>query len=66
MLGKLKSKWIGPFIVSKVFNYGAIEIISEKIEKVLKVNGHRLEIFIEGEPTSSQVRKITLFHPSYI
>ena len=60
-----KSMWIDPFVVSNVFDYGAVEIISEKIGKVLKVNGHRLKIFIEGESTSSQVCKITLLHPTY-
>ena len=57
---KLKSKWIGTFVVSHIFDYGAVEIISEKIGKVLKVNGHKLKIFIEGESTSSQVCKISL------
>jgi hypothetical protein len=38
--GKLRSYWIGPFVVYNVFPYGAIEITSLETNKVLKVNGH--------------------------
>jgi hypothetical protein len=46
--GNLRSHWIGPFVVSNVFSYGAVEIISLETNKVLKVNGHRLKPFYEG------------------
>jgi hypothetical protein len=46
-LGKLRSRWIGPFVVSNVFSYGAVEITSLKTNKVLKVNGHQLKTFYE-------------------
>ena len=46
--GKLCSRWIGPFVISNVFPYGAIEITSLETNKVLKVNGHRLKPFNEG------------------
>jgi hypothetical protein len=45
--GKLRSRWIGPFVVSNVFPYGAVEITSLETNKVLKVNGHRLKPFYE-------------------
>ena len=45
MLGKLRSKWIGPFQVTNVFSYGAVEIQSYNSNKVFKVNGHRLKPF---------------------
>jgi hypothetical protein len=45
---KLRSYWIGPFVVSNVFPYGAVEITSLETNKVLKVNGHRLKPFYEG------------------
>jgi len=47
-LGKLHSRWIGPFVVSNVFPYGAVEITSLETNKVLKVNRHRLKTFYEG------------------
>ncbi|KAL7590341.1 hypothetical protein Lser_V15G38074 [Lactuca serriola] len=46
--GKLSSCWVGPFIVSNVFDHGAIEIKSEQSGKIFKVNGHRLKPFYEG------------------
>jgi hypothetical protein len=46
--GKLCSHWIGPFVVSNVFPYGAIEITSLETNKVFKVNGHCLKHFYEG------------------
>ncbi|KAL9378062.1 hypothetical protein Peur_029397 [Populus x canadensis] len=49
--GKLRSRWIGPFVVSNVFSYGAVEITSLETNKVLKVNGHRLKPFYEGWTT---------------
>ncbi|XP_073259802.1 uncharacterized protein [Populus alba] len=48
---KLRSRWIGPFVVSNVFPYGAVEITSLETNKVLKVNGHRLKPFYEGWKT---------------
>jgi len=35
--GKLHSRWIGPFVVSNVFPYDAVEITSLETNKVLKV-----------------------------
>jgi hypothetical protein len=35
---KLRSCWIGPFVVSIVFPYGVVEITSLETNKVLKVN----------------------------
>jgi len=46
--GKLRYRWIGPFIVSNVFPYDAVEITSLETNKVLKVNGHHLKPFYEG------------------
>ncbi|KAM1934599.1 hypothetical protein ACFX15_018766 [Malus domestica] len=41
--GKLRSKWIGPFIVTNVFPHGAVQIQSVKPQQEFKVNGHRLK-----------------------
>ena len=48
MAGKLRSKWIGPFIVTQVFPHGAVEIKGETSNKSFKVNGHRLKHFHES------------------
>ncbi|XP_052203084.1 uncharacterized protein LOC127808556 [Diospyros lotus] len=58
MPGKLRSHWIGPFEVTNVFSYGAIEVQSLGTNKVFKVNGHRLKPFHEGfqEQTVDEVQ----------
>jgi len=45
---KLRSCWVGPFVVSNVFLYGAVEITSLETNKVLKVNGHLLKTFYKS------------------
>lgn len=47
--GKLKSRWLGPFIITEVHHHGAIEIRSLETNKIFKVNDHRLKHFHEGE-----------------
>ncbi|CAN6720978.1 unnamed protein product [Malus baccata var. baccata] len=45
--GKLRSKWIGPFVITNVFVHGAIHIQSLKTGHEFKVNGHRLKLYYE-------------------
>ncbi|CAN6567584.1 unnamed protein product [Malus baccata var. baccata] len=44
---KLRSKWIGPFVVTNVFVHGAVQIQSLKMGHEFKVNGHRLKPYYE-------------------
>ncbi|XP_074300877.1 uncharacterized protein LOC141632211 [Silene latifolia] len=46
--GKLRSRWMRPYEVVKVFTYGAIDIKCLNIGKVLKVNGQRLKLYHVG------------------
>jgi hypothetical protein len=62
--GKLRSYWIGPFVVSNVFPYGAVEITSLETNKVPKVNGHRLKPFYEGW-TAELTASVELAEPIY-
>jgi len=62
--GKLRSRWIGPFVVSNVFSYGAVEITSLETNKVLKVNGHRLKPFYESW-TAELTASVELAEPIY-
>ncbi|KAM2418043.1 hypothetical protein ACFX1W_024779 [Malus domestica] len=41
--GKLRSKWIGPFVITNISSYGAIQIQSLKTGHEFQVNGHRLK-----------------------
>ena len=46
--GKLRSRWIGPFIVTNVFSHGAVQIKGEQTVNEFKVNGHRLKSYYES------------------
>ena len=62
--GKLRSRWIGPFIVTNVFPHGAVEIQSLATSKVFKVNDHKLKPFYEGFQVEN-VAKLDLEDPIY-
>ncbi|XP_058759440.1 uncharacterized protein LOC131632726 [Vicia villosa] len=47
--GKLKSKWLGPFIIKEVKPYGAITIEDSKTKESWTVNGERLKNYLGGE-----------------
>ncbi|GJZ85946.1 reverse transcriptase domain-containing protein [Tanacetum coccineum] len=48
--GKLKTRWSGPFTITKVFPYGTIEL-SQPDGPNFKVNGHRVKhYFVEDLP----------------
>ncbi|CAN6707366.1 unnamed protein product [Malus baccata var. baccata] len=46
--GKLRSKWIGPFVITNISSYGAIQIHSLKTGHEFQVNGHRLKPYYEN------------------
>ncbi|KAL2235382.1 UNVERIFIED_CONTAM: hypothetical protein Sindi_1270400 [Sesamum indicum] len=62
--GKLRSRWIGPFIITNVFSHGAVEIESPTTHKVFKVNGHRFKPFYE-DFQASIIEKIQLVEPTF-
>ncbi|XP_062074969.1 uncharacterized protein LOC133778977 [Humulus lupulus] len=47
--GKLKSRWSGPFLVVKVYPYGAVELREEDSRREFKVNGQRIKHYWGGE-----------------
>ena len=63
MPGKLESRWVGPFEVTSVSNFGAIEIKSLETGKTFKVNGHLLKPFLENFVDSKEV--VTFIQPLY-
>ncbi|PNX72417.1 hypothetical protein L195_g028307 [Trifolium pratense] len=66
MAGKLRSKWIDPFVVTNVFPSGAIEIKSTGTGKVFKVNGQRLKLCHDSSmPDEAPVEELSLDEPSY-
>nr|GFB29004.1 hypothetical protein [Tanacetum cinerariifolium] len=46
--GKLKTRWSGPFTITKVFPYGTVEL-SQANGPNFKVNGHRVKHYIGGD-----------------
>ena len=53
-LGKLKSKWTGPYLITQLFPHGAVEL--ENNEGVrFKVNGQRIKIYLLHAETANEV-----------
>nr|GEW96758.1 hypothetical protein [Tanacetum cinerariifolium] len=46
--GKLKTRWSGPFTITKVFPYGTVEL-SQPDGPKFKVNGHRVKHYFVGK-----------------
>ena len=67
MSGKLRSTWEGPFIVTKVFHYGAVEIKEESSKRTFKFNWHRLRIFNENQDMLNKTMDgMNLTFPTYL
>ena len=60
-LGKLKSRWIGPFIIHQVHLNGVVELLNSNGTDIFKVNGHHLKPFIE--PFKQEKEEIKLLEP---
>ncbi|XP_021728388.1 uncharacterized protein LOC110695467 [Chenopodium quinoa] len=56
--GKLKSRWSGPFTVTRVSKFGSVELVNDKGEE-FKVIGQRLKVYHEGA-TSRDVEETFL------
>ncbi|KAL6331743.1 hypothetical protein AAG906_020082 [Vitis piasezkii] len=61
-LGKLKSRWIGPFTIHEVYSNGVVELLNSI--GTFKVNGQRLKPFLE--PFSKDKEEINLLEPRQV
>ncbi|CAM8963300.1 unnamed protein product [Rhodiola kirilowii] len=61
MLGKLRSRWTGPYKVTKVFNHGALELESPTDGGRFTVNGQRVKHY--HKDVDLTVRKFDLAYP---
>jgi len=52
--GKLKSKWTGPFLLTKVLSHGAVELENKDGKRFL-VNGQRIKIYLGNAETVQEV-----------
>ncbi|XP_031099701.1 uncharacterized protein LOC116003900 [Ipomoea triloba] len=53
--GKLKSRWTGPYIVTKVFPYGTLEIMHPE-KGSFKVNGHQVKKYYGTENSKGTIQ----------
>ncbi|XP_057803375.1 uncharacterized protein LOC131018679 [Salvia miltiorrhiza] len=62
--GKLKSRWIGPFIIKEVLNHGVLVLTKEGTDEQFTVNGHRVKPYLEHEVVAVVVESQALHDPS--
>ena len=62
--GKLRSRWVGPYLIHHIFPHGAVEIIHPETQEILKVNGQRLKPFLENHPLEEEEHH--LVDPTYV
>ncbi|GJU23418.1 reverse transcriptase domain-containing protein [Tanacetum coccineum] len=55
--GKLKTRWSGPFTITKVFPYGTVEL-SQPDGLNFKVNGHRVKHYFGGDLPPKEVQDL--------
>ncbi|XP_042046613.1 uncharacterized protein LOC121792653 [Salvia splendens] len=61
--GKLKSRWWGPYVVHKVYPYGAVDVRDQKNGSIWKVNGQRLKAYVGVESGTETEEVVTLENP---
>ncbi|RVW28476.1 Transposon Tf2-12 polyprotein [Vitis vinifera] len=59
--GKLKSRWIGPFIIHRVYSNGVVDLLNSNGKDSFRVNGYRLKPFME--PFKLEKEEINLLEP---
>ncbi|XP_076947507.1 uncharacterized protein LOC143619463 [Bidens hawaiensis] len=59
-LGKLRSKWMGPYLVKEVFPYGVVEIENLDNGTSWNVNDHRLKHYLGGPEDSIKMEETPL------
>ena len=62
-VGKLLSKWEGPYIVEEVSRSGAIEINYFEGTNLRVVNGQRIKHYISGNPINVETNVIDTITP---
>ncbi|CAM8943754.1 unnamed protein product [Rhodiola kirilowii] len=61
MPGKMRSRWTGPFTITKVFNHGAVELESPDGERRFTVNGQRVKHY--HNEVDMTIKKFDISHP---
>ena len=61
--GKLKSRWIGPFIVQQAYPNGSIDLLNPNDSRIFKVNGQRVKPYFVQQ--SADIEEIILLDPPW-
>ena len=59
--GKLKSRWTGPYRITKILDQGAVELLNENLGNKFLINGHRLKPYLTHNPGNQEQSKQALF-----
>ncbi|MFS8019526.1 hypothetical protein Hanom_Chr15g01404801 [Helianthus anomalus] len=59
--GKLRSKWMGPYVITRVGKLGDVSIEDPKDGSKQTVNGHRLKPFLEGNEVNEAQKESVNF-----
>ena len=54
-LGKLKSRWIGPFIVQQAHPNGSVDLLNPNDNRVIKVNGQRVKPYVVQQNVREEI-----------
>ncbi|RDY04254.1 hypothetical protein CR513_12059, partial [Mucuna pruriens] len=65
IVGKLRSKWDRPFVITNIFSHDAVQLRDEHTNSTFQVNGHQLKPFHEGPAsTIDDMEIISLVEPA--
>ena len=53
-LGKLKSRWTGPFTIQEVYLNGSLDMLNAKDNRMFKINGQRLKPYAVQHSTDKE------------
>ncbi|RDX98438.1 gag-pol, partial [Mucuna pruriens] len=65
IVGKVRSRWDRPFVITNVFPYGVVELKDEHTNSTFQVSGHQIKLFHEGPtPIAGDMETISLMEPT--
>ncbi|RDY02436.1 hypothetical protein CR513_14100, partial [Mucuna pruriens] len=65
IVGKLRFRWDGPFVIIDIFPYGVVGLRDKANNWNFKVNGHEIKPFHDGPtPMVGEVESISLMEPA--
>ncbi|RDX65374.1 gag-pol, partial [Mucuna pruriens] len=64
IVGKLRSRWVGLFVITNIFPHGVVQLKEEHTNRTFQVNGHQVKPFLEGPaPNGENTENISLVEP---